>query len=476
MPADRYDGNPEGYNWLVPHRHLHYPWDNNEASAPPSSGGFSISSFLGLMIGFVVTAIVMVVFLLGWELVKWIGKALRSRKGFSFYFSVAFLIIVGSLIATPAFAEINENNLIDQIINQYRNNVAQWAGPIMNAATWMFWSLALIEFTWTGALLALRGADYAEVITEFIVRVMFIGFFAALLAFGPGWAQAIIWSLSDVASQASVAAGGQANTGAGTVFDTGLELAGRMVDDVSFWDSGIEALGIWAGSLIVIVCFALMTAMLILTMVETYIVVQAAVILLGFGPTRWTKDYALRYLTYAGATGMKWFVLLLIVGLGEALMLQWLNQYENNDTQVLLIIGASVVLLALVRNLPDLMQSILTGVSFSTGQQAAAAAQQTLNSTRMAGAAGARIATAAAGMGSAGIAATQLSRAQGNTGVGIVSGAVKNLASGMASEVGDKVTKGRYAGPASGAGHRMSDNMKKKIAALRSEGSVSKGS
>ena len=55
---------------------------------------------------------------------------------------------------------------------------------------------------------------------------------------------------------------------------------------------------------------------------------------------------------------------------------------------MLLIIGASVVLLALVGNLPDLMQSILTGVSFSTGQQAAAAAQQTLNSTRMAGAAG----------------------------------------------------------------------------------------
>ena len=473
MPNDRYTGNLLDPLIIQQNRDRYAPI---EQSGARSFGASGIGSVIWLILGGIVVAIIMAVAILALEFAKWLMRSLRSRNGISFYASVAFLIIVGFLIAAPAMAEINEDNLIDQIINQYRNNVAQWAGPITNAATWMFWSLALIEFTWTGALLALRGADYAEVITEFIVRVMFIGFFAALLIFGPGWAQAIIWSLSDVAAQASQAAGGQGTTGAADVFDTGLELAGRMVDDVSFWDSGIEALGIWAGSLIVIVCFALMTAMLILTMVETYIVVQAAVILLGFGPTRWTKDYGIRYLVYAGATGMKWFVLLLIVGLGEALMNQWLNQYENNDTQILLVIGASIVLLALVRNLPDMMQSILTGVSIGTGQHAMAAAQQTINSTRMAGAAGARIATAAAGLGSASVAATQLSRAQGNTGVGIVSGAVKNLAGGIASEVGDKVTKGRYAGPASGAGHRISDNMKKKIAALRSEGSMSKGS
>ncbi|MCB1764381.1 MAG: hypothetical protein KDI27_14755, partial [Gammaproteobacteria bacterium] len=62
------------------------------------------------------------------------------------------------------------------------------------------------------------------------------------------------------------------------------------------------------------------------------------------------------------------------------------------------------------------------------------------------------------------------------TGVGIVSGAVKNLASAGASEVGHAVSKGRYAGPGYGAGHRISDSMKKKIGALRSEGSIGKGS
>ena len=63
-------------------------------------------------------------------------------------------------------------------------------------------------------------ADYAEVVTEFVVRVMFIGFFAALLAFGPGWAQAIINSLSDIAQQSTIAAGGAAANPT-NIFDTG---------------------------------------------------------------------------------------------------------------------------------------------------------------------------------------------------------------------------------------------------------------
>jgi len=474
VPEDRYTGNLLDPLIIQQNRDRYLSNDTTE-SWTGTTGSIAGGGFFWLLV-VAAAGVIMAAVLLLWEFGKWLLRSLRNKEGASFYFSIVFLIIVGSLVATPALAEINENNMIDTIVNDFRGAVGNWSAPILLAATWIFWALALLEFTWTGMGLALRGADYSEVVMEFITRVIFIGFFWMLLLNGPAWAQAIIWSLADIAGNASVAGGAAGNTNAADVFDTGLELASRMIDDVSFWDSGTEALGIWFGSVIVMFCFALMTAMLILTMVETYIVVQAAVILLGFGPTRWTKDYAIRYLIYAVATGMKWFVLLLIVGIGEIMMNRWLNQYENNDTQVLLIVGAAVVLLALVKNLPDMMQSILTGVSIGMGQNAVAAAQQTVNSTRMAGAAAARIASGAVGAGRAATAATQLSRAQGNKGVGIVSGAMKNLASGIASEAGGKAAKGRYAGPASGAGHRISDNMKQKIAALRSEGSMSKGS
>jgi type IV secretion system protein TrbL len=209
-------------------------------------------------------------------------------------------------------------------------------------------------------------------------------------------------------------------------------------------------------------------------MVETYVVVNAAIILLGFGPTRWTKDYALRYLVYAAATGMKWFILLLVVGLGEVLMRQWLNQYENNDTQVLLVVGAAVVLLALVWNLPSTIQSLLTGVSIGMGESLVTAARQTVNKTTMAGSALSKTAVGATGLGRSMFAAAQLANAQGRTGVGMISGTVANMASAAKNEFTDHAARGKFAGPSTGMGHRMSDNMRAKIAALQSN-SIEKG-
>lgn len=387
------------------------------------------------------------------------------------------LIVVGLatalLYSGTALAEINENNVIDQIVNTYRQNVAAWQGPIINAATWMFWTLALIEFTWTGAGLALKGADYGEVVGELISRILFIGFFAALLQFGPQWAQAIIYSLADIAGQASQAAGGAGNVGPGTAFDTGLELAGRMTDTVSFWD-GTTALGIVLASLIVIIAFALITAMLVVTVVETYLAINAGIILLGFGSTRWTSGYAVKYLVYAFATGMKWFVLLLIVGLGQALLNQWLQQYQTNDTQVLLIVGSAVVLLALVHNLPNTIQSLLTGVSIQTGQAGVAAAQQTVTTASMASAAISRVTRGMTGVGRATWTAGQLARAQGRTGVaGVVSGAALNMAKSAQSQVLNRAAGSRHPGPPGSMGHQMTEEMKAKIAAIKSN-SISK--
>ena len=65
---------------------------------------------------------------------------------------------------------------------------------------------------------------------------------------------------------------------------------------------------------------------------------------------------------------MKWFVLLLVAGLGQALMLQWLNQYENNDTQVLARHRWRCRLARLVKSLPEVMQVHLDRRFYGTGQ------------------------------------------------------------------------------------------------------------
>jgi len=44
---------------------------------------------------------------------------------------------------------------------------------------------------------------------------------------------------------------------------------------------------------------------LVCAIVEMYIVTAASMLLLGFGGSRWTRDYATKILTYAVSIGVK---------------------------------------------------------------------------------------------------------------------------------------------------------------------------
>ncbi|MEG6650378.1 type IV secretion system protein, partial [Pseudomonas aeruginosa] len=58
-----------------------------------------------------------------------------------------------------------------------------------------------------------------------------------------------------------------------------------------------------------------MAAFMGLTIIESYVVINASVLFLGFGASQWTREYALAIVSYAVSVGAKLFVLSLIVGL-----------------------------------------------------------------------------------------------------------------------------------------------------------------
>lgn len=59
-------------------------------------------------------------------------------------------LLFGAVLPETALAVINDNNLIDQVVDTYRTSAGQWQATILNTAMWMFWTLAVIEVTWTG--------------------------------------------------------------------------------------------------------------------------------------------------------------------------------------------------------------------------------------------------------------------------------------------------------------------------------------
>jgi hypothetical protein len=97
-----------------------------------------------------------------------------------------------------------------------------------------------------------------------------------------------------------------------------------------------------------------------------------------------------------------------------------------------------------------------------------------VNKTTMAGAVMAKTGVGISGAGRSLYAAAQLANAQGRTGIGMISGTMANMASATKSELTDHAARGKFAGPSTGMGHRMSDNMRQKITALQSN-SIEKG-
>ncbi|MES9904700.1 MAG: P-type conjugative transfer protein TrbL [Sedimenticola sp.] len=404
------------------------------------------------------------------------GHTRPAVGGLNRYPQLLLLMLVFTLCPEPVLAAINDDNLIDQVVNTYRTAAGNWQETIYNAAIWMFWILAGIEIAWTGINLILRSSDLGDVLAEITLRVITIGFFLTLLRLGPEWAARIVDSLSSLAGQASAAGGGSGSMSPSGVFDSGLVLGQRLWSTVSFWDSTTDSLGLIFAGLIIIIVFAMITAHLVMAMVEVWVVVNAGIILLGLGASRFTKDFALKYLIYALSVGMKLFIMLLIIGVGQSFINDWVINWENNNAQVMVAIGVSVVLLALVREVPNIMQGLMSGMSFATGDSLVRSGTGAIKTAALAGAAVATAGVAAAGGASAVASATRLAKAQGAEGVaGVAVGAAKIAASAFSSDLGERNRRGGMAGPGKGTGSRMAEAIKAAQKELKEENSISKG-
>ena len=72
--------------------------------------------------------------------------------------------------------------------------------------------------------------------------------------------------------------------------------------------------------LVIEVCFALIAAFMVLALVESYLIISIGVILMAFGGSRWTKDFAISTVRYTVSVGAKLFVLQLLVSIGTGLI------------------------------------------------------------------------------------------------------------------------------------------------------------
>jgi len=263
------------------------------------------------------------------------------------------------------------------ILNQYQSVRTAWLTTAAGYANRLFGILALIEFAWTGLILVLDKTDLQGWTSALIRRMMFVGAFFALLQFGTTWIPAIIDSFVRVGQQAS----GLAALSPSEILARGLQITGKLLVGAaeSGWLAAFgTALCMVFAALLSFLAFLGLAIQFVVATVESYLVIGAGFLFLGFGGSRWTAPYVERYIAYAVSVGVKIMIIYLLIGAGFILSAGWVTAAGNITLSsqpaidALDIAAAAVILLMICWHAPKLAAAILGGSPAFTGGDAVA--------------------------------------------------------------------------------------------------------
>jgi len=339
---------------------------------------------------------------------------------------IILIVVLGLLSVSAVWADFTPTTPGD-ILSQYHAAAVTWEATVFGYAQDLFYLLAVIELSWTFLELFLQQADLQAWMFGFMRSIMAIIAFYALLLYGNKWFPAVVNSFTQIGARVA----GIPSISPTVVFTQGLKIAGAMMYSAS--DSGFllhigSAITIILCAMIILLCWGLVTLSLIITWVESYVALGVAYIMLGFGGSRWTREYVNRYICLVSSVGLKILKIYGVISAGMILSGNWITEAQQvkltpfvTTAPVLVafdvLIGTFIYSL-LVWHLPRIITAVLGG-SLSLGHNEVLApvilAGQMAAATAMQGA-------AVAGGGAAGGAAGASSSWASNGGLNGASG------------------------------------------------------
>lgn len=288
--------------------------------------------------------------------------------------------VVRNAIATALFALLCQSafaqgplNSPSQILQQYQSQEVAWFAAVQGSATKLFTLLAAIEVAWTLTLVVLERSDFQSLAATLIRKIMWIGIFYALLINGQNW---IPWIIQSFGILGQRAAGVNGSIAPSNVLSMGLNIFGSLLSGASnagFLTNFGTAVSLVFAAFVTLVAYVIITIQFVAAMVESYIVIAAGFIFLGFGGSRWTTPYVERYIGLAISIGIKLMTLYLLIGVGMNLSNGWLaaaGQVANSQMPAMSagdIAAACVIFMALCWMSPKLISGVIGGSPAFTG-------------------------------------------------------------------------------------------------------------
>ena len=380
--------------------------------------------------------------------------------------------IIASFALVPAIsnAATVSPEALNAIPDLFQARFQGMQGTLLGYARSLFMILAGIEFSYAMISIAFKRGDLGDISAALVQQILFIGLGLFIIQNGANIGNLIVQSFGEAGGSAATSVGGSSGLSPADVFSSGMALGQAMLDKMTITELG-DSIVMGITAIVTMVVFALIVAMMIMTLVAAWGISTMSVLFLGFAGSRWTKDVAYKAIIGVFGVGAKLFVMQIIVGVGQTLFMDFAAAGIDDINDGIIMLGFSVVMLALVKVIPDMVQSLISGASFSGGGALAGAmadmAAGTGASMSALGTAGEGIAGAGMAINSAGNLASQQLKASESSesapkGMGsqfmtTAAMATGNLAKAAMADIGSRLS-GQHMGYGT-MGGRMSADM-----------------
>lgn len=267
------------------------------------------------------------------------------------------VILILLLSVSSAFAQ--DVAVLSKIATTFHTKASQWDTLLTRQALNLFRILLIMDVVFMGIRIGLKQTEPNEALAEFVMLILYSGIMLAVVIHYKEWTNQIISGLSSTAQKL-----GAPPVTAGSVFLAGVEIFETLLKSLTV--NIAKSLGIVLIAIAICLTFSLIAAQIILVKCEAYIVLNAGIILLGFSGSKITRDYAINFIKYAFSVAVKLFTMQLLI----ALSIDFISGFTTTDAsfdKVLVVLGASIVILVLSMSVPDIISGLINGPLTSSG-------------------------------------------------------------------------------------------------------------
>ncbi len=205
---------------------------------------------------------------------------------------------------------------------QFTAAAQAYANGIQPYATKLFVALLFIEILVTAIQYMTDQGDAPRYIGRLFRHLFSAGFIYLMLINAFPWMTGVMKSFSAIGAAVS----GVPNLSPSTVLDLGGQMAETIYNtpaSTGMIPNFSMALGQTVAAFFILLSFTIIAALALLVVIEMYLVVGGASILLAFGGSRFTAPIAEGYFGYVIKAGVRLLFFYLVLGIGVKIATQW---------------------------------------------------------------------------------------------------------------------------------------------------------